>query len=182
MHSSLVAQRAVIIAFLWLTLFDNNNRYQNLADIKNLESAPTTTKFRIGEEKSLIKSDEIVKFFDAYSTDNGYINIILEYVSGGTLQDLINRGGSRNEQVLKTIAFSATKGLSFLHKRKLIHRDIKPNNILLSLDGKVKLADFGISKEFDHSSKQFANTFVGTFLYMSPERVFGDKYCNKSDR
>ena len=105
----------------------------------------------------------------------------MEYVSGGTLQDLIKRGGCTNERVLSTIAYSATKGLLFLHDRKCIHRDIKPNNILLSLNGKVKLADFGISKEFDTSSKQFAQTFVGTFMYMSPERVFGEKYCGKSD-
>lgn len=61
-----------------------------------------------------------------------------------------------------------------------IHRDIKPANILINSKGEVKLTDFGISKELEESN-QFANTFVGTVTYMSPERIEGKRYNHLSD-
>jgi len=118
--------------------------YSNLAQIPQLGD---TLIMANSNSNSNSNSEEIVKFYDAYSTNNNTVNIIMEYCSGGTLQDLIDRGGSQNEIVLAAIAHSVAKGLLFLHHKNNIHRDIKPNNILLTTDGKVKLADFGISKE-----------------------------------
>ena len=126
-------------------------------------------------------SANIVSFYDAFSTEDGFINVIMEYMNGGSLQDFIKQsGGCPNEDVLYKIAQGMAHGLHELHEMKMIHRDIKPGNVLLSLDGKVKLADFGISKNMDNT-KELAQTFVGTFLYMSPERIAGNDYDAKAD-
>ena len=66
------------------------------------------------------------------------------------------------------------------HKNHQVHRDIKPENILLNSIGKVKLSDFGISKELE-KTKALTNTFVGTISYMSPERIQGMQYSYSSD-
>ncbi|GMH92460.1 hypothetical protein TrVE_jg6723 [Triparma verrucosa] len=131
----------------------------------------------VGEE---FRSDDIVTFYDAYSTEDGYINLVMEYMEGGSLKDLIARGGCRNETVLRRIGLGVTRALSHLHKNKFLHRDVKPANVLLSVDGKVKLADFGISKNLN-STKELAQTFTGTFLYMSPERIASKDYDIKAD-
>jgi serine/threonine protein kinase len=68
-------------------------------------------------------------------------------------------------------------GLSYLHHEKMIHRDIKPGNVLLHSDGRVKLADFGISS----TGRDLATTVVGTMMYMAPERLRGKKYGVLSD-
>ncbi|XP_022154775.1 mitogen-activated protein kinase kinase 2-like isoform X2 [Momordica charantia] len=98
--------------------------------------------------------------------DNGAIFIILEYMDGGSLADLL-------KQVLK--------GLIYLHHEKhVIHRDLKPSNLLINHRGEVKITDFGVSAILASTSGQ-ANSFVGTFPYMSPERISGEKYDNRSD-
>ncbi len=68
----------------------------------------------------------------------------------------------------------------FLHKKYQIHRDLKPGNILINSEGRVKLTDFGISKTLENST-QFCNSFVGTKNYMSPERILGSDYSYSSD-
>ena len=72
-------------------------------------------------------------------------------------------------------------GLEFLHKTlKVIHRDIKPSNMLINSEGEVKIADFGVSAQLENSLEQ-RSTWVGTTMYMSPERLKGDNYTTDSD-
>ncbi|PFH36326.1 hypothetical protein BESB_045180 [Besnoitia besnoiti] len=88
------------------------------------------------------------------------------------------------ESILKLIAFQILEGLAFLHQHRCLHRDIKPQNILVNKEGIVKVGDFGISRFVD-LEKQEALTFVGTELYMSPERLhqhFGSAHASSSRR
>lgn len=80
--------------------------------------------------------------------------------------------------MLGKIAEGVLQGLSYLHERRIIHRDIKPQNILLDDNGQVKLCDFGVSGEVVDS---LATTFTGTSYYMAPERIQGQPYTVTSD-
>ncbi|XP_017645951.1 mitogen-activated protein kinase kinase 2-like [Gossypium arboreum] len=112
---------------------------------------------------------------------NGAISIILEYMDGGSLADFLRKVKSIPEPYLAAICNQVLKGLMYLHHEKhIIHRDLKPSNLLINHRGEVKITDFGVSAIMTSTSGQ-ANTFVGTYNYMSPERIIGDKYGSKSD-
>lgn len=121
---------------------------------------------------------------------------MMEYMDGGSLQDLADTGGCRDEGVLANIAVQALAGLDFLHKCNQIHRDIKPANLLINLDGDVKVSDLGILRQIDPAldidpgkglheqdvnKLHRAHTFVGTTTYMAPERIDGQEYSYSSD-
>jgi serine/threonine protein kinase len=82
-----------------------------------------------------------------------------------------------SEQLVSAIAYQMLWGLSCLHFEKMIHRDVKPGNVLLDSSGQVKLSDFGIAC----SGKEMSSTVVGTTLYMAPERLLGQEYGSSSD-
>jgi hypothetical protein len=115
-----------------------------------------------------VSSPHILSLYNAFvDPKSGMINLVIEYMDGGSLEDLVQQGGCADEKVLADIAYQTTKGLAFLHANKSVHRDIKPANILWSTSGMIKIGDFGISKALDKTSG-FANSFVGTVSYMSP--------------
>merc|ERR1712046_459354 len=82
---------------------------------------------------------------------------------------------------LAAITLQTMRGLEFLHSKHIIHRDIKPENILHKKSGEVKLTDFGISKDVQGAAQSMATTFMGTAIYMAPERCEGDDYSYPSD-
>lgn len=88
--------------------------------------------------------------------------------------------GIKSEKVLANIAYGSLQGLTFLHKRSLIHRDIKLSNLLINHKGEVKISDFGIAKELPHPDA-LAKSHIGTLAYMSPERLVGSWYGTSSD-
>ncbi|KAK2358636.1 mitogen-activated protein kinase kinase [Trifolium repens] len=115
--------------------------------------------------------------------DNGVISIILEYMDGGSMADLLNKVKTIPEPYLSAICKQVLKGLMYLHhERHIIHRDLKPSNLLINHIGEVKITDFGVSAIMENTSGQ-ANTFIGTYNYMSPERINGSQrgYNYKSD-
>ncbi len=115
----------------------------------------------------------IVEFVE-YHDQGDYLYIIMEYVREGDLQGYLNQGGSINEGMARTIAQQILSALNYLHRSRITHRDIKPDNILIAdLDPlTVKLSDFGLSKVVKHD-ETFLKTFCGTLLYCAPE-VFPD--------
>jgi serine/threonine protein kinase len=123
----------------------------------------------------------ITSFFDVF-TDlaEGTMNFVMEYMDAGSLDDFVAVGPCRSESTLANISFRILKGLHFLHSRRCIHRDLKPDNVLLNHYGHVKLADFGILREMT-ASEELVSTFIGTLFYMSPERVAGKPYSYASD-
>lgn len=128
-------------------------------------------------------SPHIVKYYGTFLNDEcASIFIAMEYCGGGSLEAIYKRvkarGGRIGEKVLGKIAEGVLSGLSYLHERRIIHRDIKPQNILLDTQGQVKLCDFGVSGEVVNS---LATTFTGTSYYMAPERIQGQPYTVTSD-
>jgi serine/threonine-protein kinase len=106
--------------------------------------------------------------------ESGSEFIVFEFVDGENLKDLIVRSGPVPLRRAVEIAVDVADGLSFAHKHGLVHRDVKPQNVLLSNGGAVKVTDFGIARslEVDHGMTQ-TGTVVGTGEYLSPEQASG---------
>ncbi|KAE8350778.1 kinase-like domain-containing protein [Aspergillus coremiiformis] len=115
-----------------------------------------------------LKHPNIVQYIDHHEHDR-WIYIIMEYVPGGELSTYLQSTGNIPEDMVKTISRQILHALHYLHKRRITHRDIKPDNILISsLDPlRVKLSDFGLSKVIQEET--FLKTFCGTLLYCAPE-------------
>lgn len=100
----------------------------------------------------------------AFQSD-GNISICMEYMDGGSLDLILRRAGRIPEKFLGKITLAVLKGLSYLRdKHAIMHRDVKPSNILVNSNGEIKICDFGVSTELINS---MANSFVGTRSYMS---------------
>ncbi|KAI3406006.2 STE7 [Candida oxycetoniae] len=128
-------------------------------------------------------SPYIIEFYGAFLNTNNTIVICMEYCNCGSLDKIVPL--CENKQfpifVLKKLSFAILSGLNYLYStHKIIHRDIKPNNVLMTHRGEFKLCDFGVSRELTNSLAM-ADTFVGTSMYMSPERIQGLNYGVKSD-
>mmetsp|Transcript_36420 Transcript_36420/g.73440 ORF Transcript_36420/g.73440 Transcript_36420/m.73440 type:complete len:418 (-) Transcript_36420:41-1294(-) len=126
-------------------------------------------------------SPHLVQWYAGFvSKDNNSVYVALEFMDLGSLEDLLKRqkGEGVPPKLLGSIAKQSMEGMRFLHGKKLMHRDIKPGNILHNSRGEVKLTDFGIAKKMESS---MAQTFVGTTIYMSPERLLGEDYSYGAD-
>ncbi|GAA5914002.1 hypothetical protein JCM5296_001537 [Sporobolomyces johnsonii] len=123
-------------------------------------------------------SPYIVSFYGAYLQDP-HICMCMEFMDKGSLDNIYKKVGPIPEPILGKIALAVMSGLTYLYEvHKIMHRDVKPSNILLNSAGQIKICDFGVSGELINS---VADTFVGTSTYMSPERISGDPYTVKSD-
>jgi len=134
----------------------------------------------------------IAQIFDLGKVDDSYF-IALEYIHGKDLRAIFNRCRSRNERVPVAMGCYATmklcEGLDYAHNKRdafgqflnLVHRDVSPQNIIVSYDGEVKIIDFGIAKAAGKAGKTQAGILKGKFGYMSPEQVQGLEVDRRSD-
>jgi len=107
----------------------------------------------------------------------------MEFLDVGSLLDVLRLGDHRIPiSVLKAVAKQVLEAMEYLHTvKRVIHRDVKPGNILLNRKGEVKLADFGVCSRPRDPRDSHCATWVGTVTYMSPERITGDVYSFNAD-
>ena len=115
-----------------------------------------------------------------YGQDRGTSFIAMEYLEGRTLDKILDERRLDYEEGIR-IALQVTEALAHVHERSLIHRDLKPGNMMVMGDGNVKLLDFGICRSAVESNITQEGMLVGTVLYMSPEQVLGDDLDVRTD-
>ncbi|KAG7290934.1 hypothetical protein NEMBOFW57_000939 [Staphylotrichum longicolle] len=117
-----------------------------------------------------------------------YLNIFLEYVPGGSVQTMLNSYGALPEPLVRSFVRQILNGLSYLHNRDIIHRDIKGANILVDNKGTIKISDFGISKKLEATNilngannNKHRPSLQGSVFWMAPEVVKQTSYTRKAD-
>ena len=148
-------------------------------DIKVIDK--TNLQKTIDEIHSLriLSHPNVVNLFTAFYQRRS-IHILMDLVKGASLGDYIKFVPVVPEKALGEICVQVLNGLLYLRQNHILHRDLKPSNIMISLDGNVKIADFGLARQL-RATNDFTKSFTGTTSYMSPERVREDKYGLKSD-
>lgn len=127
-----------------------------------------------------LSDNNIVNILDVGSQDD--INyIVMEYVKGKTLKELIKQFGKLNYETAITIAIQIAKALECAHKNNIIHRDVKPQNILVTEEGLIKVTDFGIAKSTSSATLTNTTTIMGSAHYFSPEQAKGTLVDNRTD-
>ena len=139
---------------------------------------------REGRTAARLAHPNIVQVYDAGEAElegreTSYI--VMEYIPGGDLKELINSRGRLSGAELARLGEEVCAGLAHAHKRGVIHRDIKPHNILLDDNGHAKVTDFGIARALDATQATRSGAYLGTALYSSPEQLQGQKATPKSD-
>lgn len=122
----------------------------------------------------------IITVYEADEVDGKYF-MALEYVEGSELRSLIPEGGFEFEQAREYL-LPILQAVHFAHGKGVIHRDIKPDNILVKKDGTPKLSDFGLARSHDFSTVTATGTAMGTPAYMSPEQIQGQSVSEASDQ
>ncbi|KAK3154850.1 hypothetical protein QOZ80_2BG0195860 [Eleusine coracana subsp. coracana] len=142
-------------------------------DPKSKESAR-----QLGQEillLSRLQHPNIVRYYGSETVDDK-LYIYLEYVSGGSIHKLLQEYGQFGEQAIRSYTKQILLGLSYLHAKNTVHRDIKGANILVDPNGRVKLADFGMAKHINGQQCPFS--FKGSPYWMAPEVIKNSSGCN----
>jgi beta-lactam-binding protein with PASTA domain/tRNA A-37 threonylcarbamoyl transferase component Bud32 len=122
----------------------------------------------------------VVSVFD-YGTGEVGPFIVMELVEGEDLSTIIRRGGALPPRAAARLVVQAARALEAAHQRGVVHRDVKPGNILVARDGRVKVADFGIARAVAESSLTLPGTTLGSVHYFSPEQARGELATPRSD-
>ncbi|KAI0383043.1 Pkinase-domain-containing protein [Hypomontagnella monticulosa] len=152
--------------------------------IKQMDLAHQPRKELIVNEIMVMKDSKhrnIVNFLDAFlRNNNAELWLVLEYMEGGALTDVIDNNPVITEEQISTICLETCRGLQHLHSQNIIHRDIKSDNVLLDARGNVKITDFGFCAKLTETKSKRA-TMVGTPYWMAPEVVKQKEYGPKVD-
>ena len=157
------------------------NRYVAVKVLKQefSENANFVSKFRVEAQAAAgLMHPNIVNVYDV-GEEKGIYYIVMELVDGITLKNYIAKRGRLGYKEAVTIALQVSMGLEVAHRNHIIHRDIKPQNIIISRDGKVKVTDFGIAKAA--TSDTITSNVMGSVHYTSPEQARGGFSDEKSD-
>src|SRR4051794_13456898 len=145
------------------------------------EQADQLQRFR-QEARAVAKLSHpnVVAVIDA-GEDGGHPYIVFEYVEGETLKQRINRIGALDAQEALAYAIEIARGLTVAHARNMVHRDIKPQNVLIDSEGRAKLTDFGISRQLEQDGMTATGRVLGTTDYVAPEQAMGHPVDQRSD-
>lgn len=157
------------------------NRFVAIKVLKKEYSEDKTfvSKFRAEAQAAAgLTHPNIVNVYDV-GDENGIYYIVMELVEGITLKKYIEKKGKIPYKEAVSIAIQVAKGMQAAHSHHIVHRDIKPQNIIISRDGKVKVTDFGIAKAA--SSSTITSSTMGSVHYISPEQARGGYSDERSD-
>lgn len=135
---------------------------------------------REAQSATSLTHPNIVSIYDVGEEDSLYY-IVMEYVNGQTLKQYINQHASLRVEKALDIMMQLTSAISHAHQNHIIHRDIKPHNILIDRNGNVKITDFGIAMALSATSITQTNSVLGSVHYLSPEQARGGMANRKSD-
>jgi len=135
---------------------------------------------REAQSASLLNHPNIVQIYDV-GEDDGNFYIVMEFINGQTLKQLIKKRGRLSVPEVVDIMTQLTDGLAHAHDSYIIHRDIKPQNIMILDDGMVKITDFGIAMAINASDLTQTNSVMGSVHYLPPEQASGKGSTIKSD-
>jgi beta-lactam-binding protein with PASTA domain len=136
---------------------------------------------REAQSAAALSHPNIVSIFDRGASEDGTYYIAMEYLPGGTLKDRIMRKGALPARTAAAVALQIAEALQAAHERGVIHRDIKPHNILITESGDVKVTDFGIARAASSSTMTRTGSILGTAHYISPEQAMGEHVGPSSD-
>jgi eukaryotic-like serine/threonine-protein kinase len=136
----------------------------------------------IGEAKSVarLSHQNVVAVFDQGS-DGPFLYLAMEYVPGRTLKDVLRERGRFTPAAALDIMAGVLDGLAAAHASGIVHRDVKPENVLLTADGRLKVADFGLARAQAAAGQTRAGLLIGTVAYLPPEQVTGEATGPRSD-
>ena len=147
-----------------------------------VSSDPDTKKRFIQEARAASALDDpyICTIHDIAEAEDGQLFIVMAFYDGDTLKYVIDEGGLDVENAT-SIARQMALGLSAAHEAGIVHRDVKPANVMVTSKGRVKLLDFGVAKLGENSDLTKEGSTIGTAAYMSPEQARGESVSSRSD-
>ncbi|MER6508021.1 Stk1 family PASTA domain-containing Ser/Thr kinase [Nonomuraea sp. NPDC001636] len=139
---------------------------------RSLAEDPAFVRRFIGEAKSVasLSHPNVVHVFDQ-GTDTDVVYLSMEYVPGRTLRDILRERGRLPAREALEIMIPVLAALGAAHQAGMVHRDVKPENVLMTDDGRVKVVDFGLARAIEATNQTRTGVMIGTIGYMSPEQV-----------
>ncbi|HVF01823.1 MAG TPA: Stk1 family PASTA domain-containing Ser/Thr kinase [Rubrobacteraceae bacterium] len=136
---------------------------------------------REAQSAAALSHPNIVSIYDRGESENGTYYIAMEYLAGGTLKDRILQRGALPPETAVAVALQIAEALQAAHRSGVVHRDIKPHNVLVTASGDVKVGDFGIARAASSSTMTKTGSILGTAHYISPEQAMGEPVGPQSD-